>query len=107
MNNLEVLTNGFVFIESNWPIGSALLCRHVDSMMLPWCSNFQVKRLIVCSSCTCGKPEFDTAYTQKCNVEVGNSTLHIGGTPEHNANFRVCNYGVLEDWPQLGQLVAL
>ena len=100
-------SNDFVFIESNWPTGSALICRHVDFMILPWCSQHSNEHFIVCSSCTFGKPTFDTACTQKYNAEAGNSTLHIDETREHNPNFRVCNYGVLEDWPQLGQLVAL
>ena len=65
-----------------------------------------MKHLRVGSSCTFGKPESDIACTQKYNVEAGNSILRIGGAREYNANFHGCNYGVLEDWPQLGQLVA-
>ena len=65
-----------------------------------------MKHLRVGSSCTFGKPESDIACTQKYNVEAGNSILRIGGAREYNANFHECNYGVLEDWPQLGQLIA-
>ena len=43
---------------------------------------------------------------RKYKAEAGNSTLHTGETRQYNANFHKYNYGVLEDWPQLGQFVA-